>query len=59
MVLGGILTTQQLHTLYKTPWLGDIPWLGKLFRYTEDVNDKVELLVFITPRILDDGLATH
>nr|WP_315900731.1 type IV pilus secretin PilQ [Halomonas sp. DP1Y21-3] len=59
VVLGGILTTQQLHTLYKTPWLGDIPWLGKLFRYTEDVNDKVELLVFITPRILDDGLATH
>ena len=59
VVLGGILTTQQLHTLYKTPLLGDLPVLGRLFRYTEDVNDKVELLVFITPRILDDGLANH
>nr|WP_300311947.1 type IV pilus secretin PilQ [Halomonas sp.] len=57
IVLGGILTSEQAHSLYKTPWLGDIPLVGKLFRYTEDVNDKVELLVFITPRILDDGLA--
>jgi len=57
VVLGGILTTEQVHSLYKTPWLGDLPLLGNLFRYTEDVNDKVELLVFITPRILDDGLA--
>ncbi len=57
VVLGGILTTEQVRSLFKTPFLGDIPVLGNLFRYTEDSNDKVELLVFITPRILDDNLA--
>ncbi|MBB3190783.1 type IV pilus secretin PilQ [Halomonas cerina] len=57
VVLGGILTTEQVRSLFKTPFLGDLPVLGKLFRYTEEANDKVELLVFITPRILDDNLA--
>nr|WP_046078335.1 type IV pilus secretin PilQ [Halomonas sp. HG01] len=57
VVLGGILTTEQVRSLFKTPFLGDIPVLGNLFRYTEDSSDKVELLVFITPRILDDNLA--
>ncbi|QEA37961.1 type IV pilus secretin PilQ [Pistricoccus aurantiacus] len=57
VVLGGILTTEQLRNLSKTPFLGDIPVLGNLFRYTQEENEKVELLVFITPRILEDGLA--
>ncbi|XKH60806.1 type IV pilus secretin PilQ [Halomonas sediminis] len=57
VVLGGILTTEELRQLSKTPFLGDIPLLGKLFRYTDERNEKVELLVFITPRLLDDGLA--
>ncbi|GEN29046.1 fimbrial assembly protein PilQ [Halovibrio variabilis] len=56
VVLGGILTTEELRQMAKTPLLGDIPWLGRLFRYTEESNEKVELLVFITPRLLDDGL---
>ncbi|WFM70815.1 type IV pilus secretin PilQ [Halomonas sp. CKK8] len=57
VVLGGILTTDEVRSLFKTPFLGDVPVLGNLFRYTENTNDKVELLVFITPRILDDNLA--
>ncbi|MDX1465042.1 MAG: type IV pilus secretin PilQ family protein, partial [Halomonas sp.] len=57
VVLGGILTTEEAMSLLKTPFLGDLPVLGNLFRYTENTNDKVELLVFITPRILDDNLA--
>ncbi|SEL34017.1 type IV pilus secretin PilQ [Halomonas daqiaonensis] len=57
VVLGGILTTEEVESLLKTPFLGDLPVLGNLFRYTENTNDKVELLVFITPRILDDNLA--
>ncbi|GEM_PF-3148621 len=57
VVLGGILQTEELQNLVKTPFLGDIPVLGNLFRYTQESNDKVELLVFITPRILDDGVA--
>lgn len=57
VVLGGILTSEQLRTLFKTPFLGDIPVLGNLFRYTQESNEKVELLVFITPKIIEDGLA--
>ncbi|MCP1304472.1 type IV pilus secretin PilQ [Halomonas sp. R1t8] len=59
VVLGGILTTEQLSQIAKTPLLGDLPILGRLFRYTEESNEKVELLVFITPRLLDDGLAVR
>ncbi|MGJ7458543.1 type IV pilus secretin PilQ [Halomonas sp. MA07-2] len=57
VVLGGILQTEELRNLVKTPFLGDLPVLGHLFRYTQESNEKVELLVFITPRILDDGVA--
>ncbi|HET8790187.1 MAG TPA: type IV pilus secretin PilQ family protein [Modicisalibacter sp.] len=57
VVLGGILTTQQLRNLFETPLLSDIPILGQLFRYTEETNEKVELLVFITPKIIEDELA--
>jgi type IV pilus assembly protein PilQ len=56
VVLGGILTTEEVRSLFKTPFFGDLPVIGNLFRYTEETNDKVELLVFITPRILEDGL---
>ncbi len=54
VVLGGILQTEEIRSLSKTPFLGDLPVLGRLFRYTQESNEKVELLVFITPRILDD-----
>src|SRR5690554_5619467 len=57
VVLGGILQTEELRNFVKTPFLGDLPVLGHLFRYTQETNEKVELLVFITPRILDDGVA--
>ncbi|WP_168709065.1 type IV pilus secretin PilQ family protein [Onishia niordana] len=57
VVLGGILTTEELRSLSKTPFFGDLPVLGHLFRYTQEENEKVELLVFITPRILEDRLA--
>lgn len=59
VVLGGILTTEQVHNLFKTPFFGDLPWIGRLFRYTQDASEKVELLVFITPRIIEEGLAIH
>ncbi len=56
VVLGGILQTEEIRNLVKTPFLGDLPVIGNLFRYTQQSDEKVELLVFITPRILDDGL---
>jgi len=59
VVLGGILTTEELRQVAKTPLLGDIPVIGNLFRYTEERNEKVELLVFITPRLLDEGMAVR
>ncbi|WNL43038.1 type IV pilus secretin PilQ [Halomonas sp. PAMB 3264] len=59
VVLGGILTTEQLSQISKTPLLGDLPLLGRLFRYNQESNEKVELLVFITPRLLDDGLTVR
>ncbi|MGY4877418.1 type IV pilus secretin PilQ [Vreelandella aquamarina] len=59
VVLGGILTTEELRQIAKTPLLGDLPLIGNLFRYTEESSEKVELLVFITPRLLDDGLAVR
>lgn len=57
VVLGGILQTEEVSRLAKTPFLGDLPVIGNLFRYTQQSNEKVELLVFITPRILEDDLA--
>ncbi|HEX7080900.1 MAG TPA: hypothetical protein VF329_07800 [Gammaproteobacteria bacterium] len=39
--------------------LGDIPGLGYLFRSRETVNDNAELLIFVTPRIIDDGVGIN
>ena len=55
VVLGGILDTKKSRDANKVPFLGDIPVLGYFFRSTKDVNDKTELLIFITPKILREG----
>jgi len=41
----------------KVPFLGDLPVLGNLFKTTSKGNTKTELIIFITPRILDDRLS--
>jgi type IV pilus assembly protein PilQ len=56
VVLGGIYETTKTDTVNKVPWFGDIPGLGFLFRNTQHTNDKDELLIFVTPRILSDSL---
>ena len=56
VVLGGIFQTSETEAVVKTPFLGDIPYLGRLFRRTEKTYDKTEILVFITPRILSETL---
>ena len=38
------------------PWLGDIPGLGYLFKTTSKVNNKDELLIFVTPKIVREGV---
>ncbi|HET9680004.1 MAG TPA: type IV pilus secretin PilQ, partial [Gammaproteobacteria bacterium] len=59
VVLGGIYETTQNDTISKVPLLGDIPLLGVLFRTTRTVNSKSELLIFITPRIVDESLSVN
>jgi type IV pilus assembly protein PilQ len=56
VVLGGIYEITKTDNINKVPWLGDIPGVGFLFRNTQRVNDKDELLIFVTPRILSDSL---
>ena len=55
VVLGGIYETESRDTFSKVPVLGDIPGLGYLFRSRNSVNNRAELLIFVTPRILRDG----
>lgn len=56
VVLGGIFTTDKNVSTTKTPFLGDLPYIGRLFRNTLERDDKQELLIFITPRIISDSL---
>ncbi len=59
IVLGGIFRSEETNATTKTPFLGDIPYLGVLFRRTEHTESKAELLVFITPRLVKDTLSTR
>jgi type IV pilus assembly protein PilQ len=52
VVLGGVYEFTNEHDVTKVPFLGDIPILGALFRNKKNINNKAELLVFITPHIL-------
>ncbi|MCU5781662.1 fimbrial assembly protein PilQ [Alcanivorax balearicus MACL04] len=57
VVLGGIFQQEQINSLIKTPFLGDIPWLGALFRKKVKRDSKQELLIFITPRLVKETMA--
>ncbi|MGN6236070.1 type IV pilus secretin PilQ [Dyella sp.] len=56
VVLGGIYEITKQNSVTKVPGLGDIPGIGVLFRKTSRQNDKAELLIFVTPRILSETL---
>lgn len=58
VVLGGIYETSAAEGETKVPLLGDIPILGYLFRSTSKSSTKSELLIFVTPKILSDSLAS-
>ena len=59
VVIGGIYIQTLSKTTTKVPLFGDIPVLGNLFKNTADTDNKSELLVFITPRIVDDRLTVR
>ena len=52
VVLGGVFRTEEVDSVAKVPVLGDIPYLGRLFRNNTARQAKTETLIFITPRIL-------
>lgn len=59
VVLGGIFQHSVTRSVTKTPFLGDLPWIGNLFRRKVNNDSKQELLVFITPRLVDDAVASR
>jgi type IV pilus assembly protein PilQ len=59
VVLGGILETERREQEKKVPYLGDIPGLGFFFRTTGKTNNKDELLIFVTPKILREGVNVY
>lgn len=56
VVIGGIFTQNSKNQSNKIPLLGDIPYLGWLFKNNEIIDDKTELLIFITPKIVSEQL---
>ena len=57
VVIGGIYTQTTSSNTNRIPLLGDLPYIGWLFKNREWIDDKTELLVFITPRIMAEGLS--
>lgn len=56
LVLGGLFQMETVDQVEKVPLLGDIPYLGRLFRHDIDDIEKREILIFITPKIISEAL---
>ena len=54
MVIGGLMDSSESKTVNKFPLLGDIPILGEFFKYTSKSKDKQELIILVTPYIVDE-----
>ncbi len=59
VVLGGIYTSSERNDTSKVPVLGDLPYIGFLFKNNSKIDDRRELLVFVTPKILKDNLSVR
>ncbi len=59
VVLGGIYEQELNQTLAKVPLLGDLPVVGVMFRQVRRVDNKSELLIFVTPKIIKEGLTLN
>ena len=57
--IGGIFTQDENRTVTKVPLLGDIPIVGLLFKQESNTNERRELLIFVTPRILRESLSSR
>ncbi len=56
VVLGGVYKQTTADTVQRVPFFGDLPYVGWLFKTTNKTNKKDELLVFVTPKIMDESL---
>ncbi len=59
VVIGGIFEQNDREDITKVPWLGDIPYLGNLFKTRTNTTEKTELLIFLTPKIVTDRTAAR
>ena len=58
-VLGGIYEQEERNQVSKVPFFGDIPIIGNAFKTRSRQDDKTELLIFVTPKIMDESLTLH
>ena len=58
MVIGGLMTNQNSSTVKKLPFLGDLPFIGAAFRSKDTQKSERELVIFLTPHIIDDAAQT-
>ena len=58
VVLGGIYEQSSIQQSNQVPFFGDLPLVGKLFRQDIAEDDKSELLVFVTPKVVKDGVTS-
>jgi type IV pilus assembly protein PilQ len=59
LVLGGVYRVESNSSVQKTPILGDLPVIGNLFKRTLTSEEKSELLIFITPKLIEEGLVSN
>ncbi|HMV04046.1 MAG TPA: type IV pilus secretin PilQ [Accumulibacter sp.] len=59
VVIGGIYTQTTRNNTQRIPFFGDLPYIGWLFKNREVIDDKTELLVFVTPRIISENLSVR
>ena len=55
----GVFKNETLESMAKVPFFGDLPLVGKLFRHTITENSKTELLIFITPKIVEESVTAR
>ena len=59
VVIGGIYTQETRNNTQRIPFFGDLPYIGWLFKNREWIDDKTELLIFITPKIVSESLSVR
>ena len=57
IVLGGVFKNSKSNGVDKVPFLGDLPYIGRAFRRDVRNNSKEELLIFVTPKLINDGIS--